>query len=223
MATQTFTIAASADDAFTVQASATNEYPPTGTVTHTSTDTLNAATRELNAGVYRLRVAYMRWDTTALPDTARPTSGKLRFWMLLDRTQSDGCTFAADYFTWAGTTADHTNSAAAGDAIIGYPLQNIGKNQYVEIPLSSVTGISLTGSTYMRFRIAGPTPTAGNFVHWPSYDHADSFIRPQLIVNYADPVTLLPDGIASQTNLTGTFSGITDDPDAPDATWHTAP
>lgn len=221
MANFTFTLAASADDALTYQGSAAGEYPPTGTIVREPTHVQVHATRELLSGSYTIRCGFFRWNTSALPDTARVVSAYLRTY--IETADSyDGFLLAADYYNWVGTTADHTNSGASGDAIVGY-YPNFSPNQYNNIPLDSVSGINLTGTTSLRMRITGGQPSGGNFTVWSAYDSPDgSFTRPQLIVTYADPVTLLPDNIVSQTNAQGVLSAVTNDPASPDGNWLTA-
>lgn len=223
MAQQTFGIASANDDGYVyVQNSAS--YPPTGTPTVDLTQAYSYAWRGFQSGgaLYRVWNTLLRWDTSSLGAVATVTAATLRL-IIIDKLNPDTRNLTGDYYTWTGVAGDWTDTpgtnAFSGLAIDSLPA--VGSS--VDITLSNLSNISLTGTTYIRLHVDGGQPVGDNYVGVATFE-SNTYAEPQLIVDYTvNSTRMAPDAILAQTNLTGTVTAIQDDPDSADANWLTAP
>lgn len=220
MAQATFTIASGADNQRWSRSGPA--YPPAGTITD---EVGFGCNRQMGGGPsYYISVALLRWDTSTLGVAATVTAATLRVVPSGVYNGESVRSVVAEFYTWTDVAADYTDTAPASPAG-STALSSYTANTAGDMTLSGyATGVSKSGTTYLRLQISGGEPVATNAMDIHAYGNG-SFNPPQLIVDYTPGATtrLAPDAILAQTNLTGAVSAIQDDPDSETGTWLTAP
>lgn len=239
MTLQTFSTIADNDDtyAYTQATSYAGLSAAAGSYDAATQTAMFAPQRTFASPNYDVRNAFLRWDTSALPDAATINSVTLRIWVELQIETDPPRNLTADWFAWdlSGTGHDlkvdgnSANFTAGLTAISGYALSNFSAAASTpgsyDVPITTnLNNVNKGGYTYLRLHIDGGQPTGYNLLTISSVNHATN-PEPQLIVDYTQgtPTRIAPDAILSQTNLTGTVSAIQDDPDAETGVWLTAP
>lgn len=213
-----FDIAAGADDSVLLADAVS--YPPLTPTFSEPAGTFIQVMRSLlpSDSHYYIINGRLRWTTSSLPAGAVPMSASFGI-NVIGLANADSRSLTADYYTWNMTNADYSTTAPASP-ILSIPIASLVPG-WNNIPITDVSGISLTGDTYMRLHITGGVPVGDNFVSFDSFEGTGPQAR--LTVTYALRSRIAPDAILSQTNLTGGVSLIQDDPDSPDANWLVAP
>lgn len=195
MASNTFEIAAAADNTRVSRVSSTTEYPPTGTISVEPDDptpdafsfirTIRNAAPSAAANV---EVGLLKWDTSSLPNDAVVTGAILRV-VSLGTIQTDSLSVTADWFNWGSVdTTDHTNTPGT-DAHSGTTISSIpaSGNELDFTLVNANANVSLTGFTYLRLhvtqRAADARPTGDNVFHLASYNNT-TYLPARLIVTY---------------------------------------
>lgn len=164
---------ASGEDGYT-QTDESGVYPPTPLTTNT-TGITSQPTRSLGGGWYTVRNLLVRWDTSSLPDGAILSAARLRAGVGAI-TNTDSLNLTADWYDWSPAidTGDHSH-APGTDAISGIALSTLSTGANQLINLDNTTGVSLTGTTYLRMHISqrasDAAPTGENLWRSSTYDH----------------------------------------------------
>lgn len=155
---------------------------------------------------YQVAVGLIKFDTSALPDTAQIASATLRLLCTAYNTGPE--TERNATFEWAPWTepsgADADWTAVAGiTAHNGIPLKTLPSNySWVEIPLKDApANVSKTGSTFLKGHIDGGAPSGtpltyggnnryeltwmGGGYWYPYLDQGGPTTAPQLVIRYA--------------------------------------
>ena len=128
--------------------------------------------------------AYLRWDTSTLPDSSTITSANLLLF-LEGKGDPNNVTWAADFYDFGGTpsVAGDWEATSSGDAITSIDLTALTTSAVNTIALTGLTGISKTGFTGIRIAPATSTqPTGDNFTDFSSLESANQ--EPRLEVTH---------------------------------------
>lgn len=179
----TFTVGAGTDDGDIYKASSPS-YPPSGSATCAMTDTGNFASRGVVVTTYNIRNMLMQWDTSSLSGKT-PTQATLE-WDVLDKADTDARNITCDWYNWGAScdSSDYSESAQTG-ALSGYDITSISVADNQQIVLDNVTGVSTTGTTYLRCHVSGGSPTGSNYIQAAMYEHATKD-PPKLIVDWTE-------------------------------------
>lgn len=168
-----------------------------------STDPTAYAARGRNStGTYYTYNAYMRFDTSSIPDTDVVSAATLRLQMFgTANANSDAFDIMGVYFNWGVTisAADYAFdvSTLGPTAFAAKNISDFPATGTYDIALTNLTNISKTSLTYLVLGPQGttPTPTTGqdNNIEFYTYDHTTQ-PEPKLIVTHDAPSTL-PDSV----------------------------
>jgi hypothetical protein len=205
MPTDTFSIAAAADDGSGWKEAATWAGVPGATFVDGSAgfdDTILGLQKQLIAGpMYRVNLAFLRFDTSTLPDDATVTAADLLLYVE-SFIANEATLFAADYYDFGGeppVDADWELSSS-GDCIASFDLASGVATSVNTIPLTGFSGISVSGMTGIRIAPANSVaPTVQNYWLVASQEHAQQ--EPRLSVTYTTtPAEAGPKVIVLQAN-----------------------
>ena len=180
----TVPVSVDADDEYWSAQSVT--YPVVATPVKVSSDIIQAG-RSLEDN-YKVRVALLRFDTSALPDDAYITGAGL----LLDYTQSDhvnDLSLVADAPTWTGVASDWTNGVPSASSMrIISPLHRYSPGGGgINVSVDDVSFINKSGYSYLRLMITqrpgDAAPTGQNFVNIATREHA-TLNEPRLSISF---------------------------------------
>ncbi|MGH2784037.1 MAG: RHS repeat-associated core domain-containing protein [Actinomycetota bacterium] len=193
--TTTFNVAAGANDD-TVRRHGTNYVPPCDYAYPTSTLINVSRAFDPAYGTYDVHNAFMRWNTSSIPDNATLLSATVRVRVTYVRNANNK-QVTADWYTsgWPPVTCADSSPGSETTASSGMAIPGSGGDH--DFVLGNTTGVSKTGDTGLRFHLTGGTPTGINRVHWASYENT-SYHEPYLLVRYNRapnaPDTLTPSG-----------------------------
>jgi hypothetical protein len=180
MAQQTFQVAAGGDDGF-AESTFPASYPP-AYLQHQMAQTTLDCSRAFSGGGYWANIPLLRFDTSTLPDNATITAATLQIQTTATPSNPDSRSLTASWNSWNGTSSDYSTTAQT-DALAGLALSSIGAAGIKNIPLDNVTGVSKTGTTYLKLFISGGQPTGVNNLTIASFEHATAQ-EARLIVDY---------------------------------------
>lgn len=171
--TLTFVVAPADDQTIWSQGAS---YPPTGgTIFRSDSDVVISPAKirhQIDPTPYYVYVGLLKFNTSAIPDTANIASAFLRLMVTEVRNDSGDRSLTVGYESWNGTDADYTTTVGTS-ANGGIPLGSIGAGT-LEIPLSSPnTSIVKDGTTYFKLHISGGAPPSAG-VNWVKFTSADS-------------------------------------------------
>ena len=157
---------------------------------------------------YAVACAFVRFDTSGLPDDAEIVSANLALCPAAAPVNADGGSVGVEYYAsanWPIGAGDHTNTPS--QAASSYqPLSGIVNGEYVLFPLTDPdTNISKTGYTGFRVHAyTAATPTGENSVEFISKDAGGDL--PELRLSYITGGSIVgnADNLPSQT-LYGLF------------------
>ena len=152
---------------------------------------------------YRVSNGLVRWDTSALPDTARVLSAEVHLSPVAPQGQEStlvpGCPVVNDdrrlltadwYDVWPIDTTDYSPIAQTG-ALAGVYLDQFVGDKDITRALDNPDGVSTTGYTGLRFHISGSEPAGLNSVCFAAFDDTN-LPEPRLSVTYVpDPPVVL--------------------------------
>lgn len=128
----------------------------------------------------------LKWNTSSLPDNATVTAATLRVWVI-NKSNADSLNLSADWYSWNGTTADHTATPGT-NALAGTAISQISTASDNDFVLSNVNNVSTTGYTYLRLHISqrasDAAPTGDNMVQIATVE-SNSYPEARLVVTYA--------------------------------------
>jgi glucose/arabinose dehydrogenase/PKD repeat protein len=202
-----FGITASADDGDLERGTAAYPPPPGPTTGGSTTDTLLGVRRSRVSDAYfPVSVALLRFDTSAIPDTATITGASLVV-RVAGKSTSDGRSLVAEWYAasnWPIGDDDWTNTIAS-TALTGTSLSSLTVGQDATLPLTNLTQVSRTGFTALRLGLDGAaqTPSGANDLFFASFDHP-SLPEPRLVVTYTTGGAPTPPSNTSLPTITGT-------------------
>lgn len=148
--------------------------------------TVAQAGRNLASGPqYQLRVALFAWDTSSLPDNAIVASASLVVYPSTG-INAGNRNLAGEWYQWDGVSnSDWTD--VVGTSAFTYPISSMSiGSAYATVPITGLSGINASGTTYMRLHVDGGEPIGTapyeNYVNIDTTGAAHN--PPQLIVNY---------------------------------------
>lgn len=202
--TTTFNVAAGADDAYVRAGEAT--YPPnankqadsSGEWLYTARDRCTAGC-PLSGQTYEIASAFMRWDTSSLPNDATVSGATLRA-NVATKVNDNARNLTAEWYSaWPIDTVDYGIAEGDND-VLNVPLANVtAGNVDNDFALGgSATAVSLTGYTGLRLDVTGGQPTGRNALSFAALEHA-TYAEPRLLVTY--------------TSAAPTINVVTDSPD----------
>ena len=158
-----------------------------GTATFTAEETTNlVASKTLFGGNYYVDNAYMRFDTSSIPDGAVITSARLILYIDSNNTfDDDGLSFAADFYDFGGepSVAGDWEQTSSGDAISSFTTASLTTNAVNNLNLTGLSGINKTGYTGVRIAPVNTTaPTGLNSIEIAAFEAAQQ--EPRLEVTY---------------------------------------
>lgn len=189
MPTMTFEIATTADEGTAVKRGA--DYPPAGEVEEkfVFTPPAVAAEKTFSSPNHRLSVAFLRWDTSSIPEDAEIHSAFARFRVFLVSSGGDGRSLTAEWYDAETISMDDWTSTVGTDAHAGSTLALLALHQAEDnvIDLTNLANINKTGYTGLRLHITGDAPTVTNYIFIQAIDSLGPGVetfRSQLHVNY---------------------------------------
>jgi hypothetical protein len=193
MAELTFSIPAQDQDGFCEKESAFPTWPPAGaTVTTTNVTNDNGGTTRkssFEAGNFTANVvSLLRFDTSALPDSAVVSAAVLRL-SITGLGTAEAFPLNIEYYDSGAAISDDDYTLTPGSTgaqVAAATWQAWPTTGTVDVSLSNLGSISKTGITGLRLGLVGtPNPTGerDTRLHFAEFGHATRAI-PQLIVTY---------------------------------------
>lgn len=186
MPTDTFSIAASANDQYVLKA---GSYPPVGTIDErdSSLDTIYMIREKSGVSTYQVANGLLKFNTASLPDSASISSALLRL-VPIDKTNDDFLNFTAGWYTWDGVSNSDYTATAETNAHSGTALSGISTSGVsVDFTLTNLSNISRTGYSFLRLHISqrpsNAAPTGSNMLGIASYDNL-TYAEPKLLITY---------------------------------------
>jgi hypothetical protein len=189
MPTTTFSVSASADDAYWDLEDTAAGWPPAGTTSSGSDSsiTMNARKLKVGGGRTELSEAFFRFDTSALPNDATVSAATLRLQTISVGITGRNCNVGYYAATnWPITAADWSGADDAGSDAGVFALTVFAAGTQEELALTNVAAnINLTGYTGFRLSISGGVPANDEdfLLEFATLDHA-TLLEPQLLVTY---------------------------------------
>lgn len=182
--TDLFHSPAGSDDGYVIGQSAS--WPPSS---GSSVDTVSVTSRPMRGfdfTNYRLNVGLLRFDTSAIPDTAAVTGAVLRLWVT-EKVGSENPSLGGEYYdasNWPIDIGDFTSTPS--NSAFGYvSFTSINLNQYNSFTLNSPSAnINKGGYTGFRTHV-NTSVTPPTVLHWLDYDSFEgNTTKPELEVTY---------------------------------------
>lgn len=158
---------------------------------------------------YRLSVACVRFDTSALPDTCTIRSATLRLYVA-DKADANGASVGVEWYTGSFPIDSGEYTSTASNSAAGYTaLTAVSSGGWLAFSLTSPDA-NISKSSYTAFRIhisLSGTPTGDNRLDFSTYEHASQ--DPILEITWTE--TPLLTGSASDTAsqaVYGVFEGV---------------
>ena len=185
--TAAFAVAQSGDDGDLERGDAA--YPPSGaaeTDGSRSGSVLYVRRSKATPSYQPVRVALLRFDTSALPDDATLTYAELQLHTTV-RSNTDGRALLAEWYPVSGWPIDGNDWTIAdtGSAHGGTPLAAFQPGAQQALELHGLSSIDRRGPTAVRLHVSGSTsaPLGPNDLAFAAYDHA-TLPAPTLVVTY---------------------------------------
>jgi hypothetical protein len=190
----TVSIGAQDQDGFCEKESTFPTWPPTGaTVTTTNvTNDFGGTTRKSSfesGGNFTANVvSLLRFDTSALPDSATVTAAVLRL-SITGLATSEAFPLNIEYYDSGAAISDDDYTVTPGSTgaqVAAATWQAWATTGTVDVSLSNLGSISLTGITGLRLGMVGTPNSTGERdtrLHFAEFGHATRAI-PQLIITY---------------------------------------
>lgn len=149
-----------------------SSYPPAFTAADLAPSSVTVQ-RSLQSGSHYVTCGLLRYDTSSIPDGATVESAYLELWVLY-RSGVNSRKLVAEWYD-AGSTwdsGDYTTTAAAtahaGTLLSAIPAGSLTNDapSKIQLALTSLSSISLTGITGIRLHVDGTTPTGNNLVKY---------------------------------------------------------
>lgn len=166
-----FSVAVSADDAY-LEAIDFFVYPPAFTGV-SNIDTAISISRSSTAEpTYTIRDAYLRFDTSALPDHISPDMATLRC-HVITKVDTDARSLVAEWYPWSGTLGKKDyNATALASAMGGIAIAVINTGVVNSFTLQNLHHINKAGYTGIRLSISGGASAGQNVVEIAAQDDA---------------------------------------------------
>lgn len=180
--TATFTIAAGGDDG-DVGPSRAPSYPPSTAANPFTTGSVFTAGRRFVFGGFDVFDALLRFDTSAIPDSATITGATLRIYVN-SKADADNRSLVAEWYdaaNWPIDAGDYVLSPGT-TAFGGGDITAIRTGATNDFALGALASVSKTGFTGLRLGVDGGQPSGDNYVQFSSYESAQP--KAQLIVTY---------------------------------------
>jgi thermitase len=180
--TVTFTVSAGGDDG-DVGPSRAPTYPPATPPNPFTNGSIFTAGRRYVFGGYDVFNGVVRFDTSAIPDTATVTSATLRLYVTA-KANADGRNLVGEWYdaaNWPIDASDYTLNSS-GSAFTGASIGQIRAGATNDFSLGGLASVSKTGYTGLRLHVDGGQPTGDNYVQFASFE--STLPKPQLIVTY---------------------------------------
>lgn len=177
----TVSIAASADDNYLIS-DGLGVYPPGFGAVGVGTETTLPIRRGFVGG-YWTQDAYLRFDTSALPDQISPDTATLSCYVTA-KVDADARNLVAEWYTWSSsiTAKDYANDAKT-TAHSGTAIAAITTGAVNNFTLQNLHRIVKSGYTGLRLSISGGAPAGDNGVTIASQDNA-TFVECSIAVTY---------------------------------------
>jgi hypothetical protein len=215
MADLTVSIGAQDQDGYSEKEGIHGSWPPAGSTVTTTNNTgdFGGTSRKASfnsTSINKNIVALLRFDTSALPDSATITAAVLRL-SITGKATGEGRALNVEYYDSGAGISDDDYTVTIGTTaaqVASGTWQAWATSGTVDITLGSLTTINKTGITGFRIGMDGGAPPTGvdidTRLHFAEYGHATRAI-PQLIVTYSGTIsmTLTP---ATQTNAAQALS-----------------
>jgi hypothetical protein len=146
------------------------------------------AGRRLAFSQYRVYVPLLRFDTSAIPDTATITSATLKVYVNT-KVNQDSRNLVAEWYAasnWPIDTADYALDSTAS-ALAPVDIGTIATSTFDAFALRNVGSVSTTGYTGLRLHVDGGAPAGDNYVQFAAFDSTTGTPKPQLVVTYTLP------------------------------------
>ena len=178
----TSSVIASGDDGTVGQTGAT--YPPSGAGVPDTVGSVVTVGRRLVHTGFGLWTGLVRFDTSAIPDSATVTGAILRVYVT-GKADGDNRSLVGEWYSATNWPIDGSDAAvsSSGSALAGADITQIATGASNDFSLAGLGSISKIGLTGLRLSISGGQPTADNFVQFAAWDHA-TLPEAQLIVTY---------------------------------------
>jgi hypothetical protein len=188
LASTTISIAANGDDGYVQKSAAA--WAPNGSVTTNTTGIATQCNADLVTTTYTHRVILLRFDTSALPDTATITSAVLRVFSRADTWfDTDSRNLLGDYVSdWSAIdSTDYIEPETLTGSAFSADITSLGHaNADIDITLTSPdANISKTAYTAFKIGVSGGTPTGRNGFGFAALDHATQ-TEPRLVIDYTE-------------------------------------
>jgi hypothetical protein len=200
MPTDTFSVAASADDGFLTR-DGTGEFPTTGTITLTTNTTSDFGLQTrivLNTGISfsNVCVGALRFDTSSLGAGAVVSDAVLR-WSVTAKQNDEAHALNLEWFDFGAALGTEDYVAAVGTTaaqVADATWSAWATTGTVDVTLSNVENVNTTGYTGLRVGMNGaPSDPSQTRINIAELDHTTRD-EPKLLVTYtesADPSVLV--------------------------------
>ena len=182
MPTDQFPIAADADDGTGYYQD--SSWPPSGgTWSDYTGGNIFASKVYDGASTYTQDSAFLRFDTSSIPDGATITAASLSLYVVA-KADSESYSLVGDYYDFGGepTVAGDYEETPATSIFTAEDLTGIGTGTILAVDLTDLTGINKTGYTGIRLTLSAGTPTSNNYLEIA--DHESANTEPTLEVTY---------------------------------------
>ncbi len=206
MPIETFQLTVGADDSNT-RSQVVSTYPPPYSA-HYPVSVYCQPRRSLSGGNYNLDIGLLRFDTSSIPTGSSLVSAKLIL-NIRSRSSANSRSLTADWYTWNGTSSDHTATAQT-NALAGLPIGNITTSGDYTLTLDNTDGVSATGNTHLRLHISGGAPAGANWVSWNTFESGSPAAR--LVVEYTVPTAPTVQASVGSFSESSAFGAFTAQP-----------
>lgn len=185
MPTDTISVAVDNDDGSGYMQKAS--WPPSaGTWADTTSGNIWVS-KVFGASVYTQDLAFVRFDTSTIADTAVISAATLQLYMV-SRTQgsagANNYSLVGDYYDFGGepTVSGDWIETSSPSIFTAVDLDTFTLSAVNNITLTNFSGINLTGYTGIRLTLSSGTPTTDNWVEIADREAANQ--EPRLQVTY---------------------------------------
>ena len=158
-------------------------YPPTGTPSASVDGVAVTAGRRLVHTGFEVYDGLVRFDTSAIPDTATITGATLRLYVT-GKSDGDNRNLVAEWYDPAKWPLDGSDfTLNPGSSAFAADITQLAVGATDTFNLAGATSISKTGFTALRLGIDGGQPAGDNYVQFAAFDHP-SLPEAQLVVTF---------------------------------------
>lgn len=160
-----------------------SSYPPSGGPARVTTSSSIYVARSYNSSSsnpYTVNVGLLKFDTSALPDSAVIQSAVLRIYATTVK-RANNRNFRGEWYAWDGTNTDYVLDGSTGITAFDISMSGlvIATN---DIPLSNLV-VNTTGDTFLRLHITGGVPSNTNYILFAA-TRDTSYPEATLVVTY---------------------------------------